>query len=151
MLKLKRTNMTHSESGFRGTVLLLRCFRALAPTLLWIGLTVATAQADIVLNGSTCIDASCSSPPIIGIPPYSLSDGPVPFSYSYPATDGDTYSLAGQYGASYIGGIELFYVDMSATYTGTSPSIAADTFTVDVLQDFYDNTGGPYATFAGTF
>jgi len=120
--------------------------------LLSIGLIASTAQADVFLNGSTCLDASCSSPGLIGVPPLSSSVGPVPFSGLYTAPDGDEYSIAGQYGASYADRIPAFYFDLSATYTGnstgTGPSVAADTFSVNVLEDIYDPS---CCTWAGTF
>lgn len=129
-------------------------FRALALALLSIGLIASTAQADVFLNGSTCLDASCSSPGLIGVPPLGSSVGPVPFSGLYTATDGDQYSIAGQYGASYASHTPVFYFDLSATYTGnstgtgTGPSLAADTFSVNVLEDIYDPS---CCTWSGTF
>ena len=127
-------------------------FRALALALLSVGLSASTAQADVFLNGSTCLDASCSSPGLIGIPPLSSSVGPVPFSGLYTATDGDQYAIVGQYGASSTLRQIVFSFDLSATYMGnsmgTGPSVAADTFSVDVLENIYDPN---CCTWAGTF
>lgn len=127
-------------------------FRALILTLLSIGLIASTAQADVFLNGSTCLDASCSSPGLIGVPPLSSSVGPVPFSGLYTATDGDQYLIVGQYGASYASRIPIFYFDVSANYSGNStgmgPSVGADTFSVNVLEDIYDPS---CCTWSGTY
>jgi hypothetical protein len=127
-------------------------FRALALALLSIGMIASTAQADVFLNGSTCLDASCSSPDVIGVPPLSSSVGPVAFSDLYTAADGDQYSIAGHYDASYASRIPVFSFILSAVYAGNStgmgPSVAADTFSVNVLEDFYDPS---CCTWSGTF
>lgn len=59
----------------------------------------------------------------------------------------DPFTVSWTYSASYGGGLTLVF-DPTVTYTGTSPTAAGDTITVDFFQNFYDNTPG---TWNGTY
>jgi hypothetical protein len=70
--------------------------------------------------------------------------GPDVLDVSNYTINADTYDIdITSYGASYLSGTYI-YIDLSATYTGSSPSTSADTIRVDELQDFFNNTPGTW-------
>jgi hypothetical protein len=72
------------------------------------------------------------------------STGPDSLDVSNYTINTDTYDInITSYGATYLSGTYI-YIDLSATYTGSSPSTSADTIQVDELQDFFDNTPGTW-------
>lgn len=50
--------------------------------------------------------------------------------------DSDTYNIKGSYANSFLKGTFLGFYP-TVTYVGSSPSVASDTITLDMLQDFY--------------
>ena len=109
-------------------------------------LSAAVAKpAAITLNG-TCELGNCSSVDSVS---NGQSVGPANFNFNYSFADGDIYNLSGTYSASYstINGSSIG-LGLSATYTGSSPSVGNDVLTFDLLQNYFDNSAG---SFDGTY
>jgi uncharacterized protein (TIGR03437 family) len=79
----------------------------------------------------------------------SIPSTPFNFTYTFPATT-DKYILSGSYLSSYDESGIVFTVLVAATYVGNSggTSSQGDSFTLDFLQDIFDNGPG---TFDGTY
>jgi len=118
---------------------MLHRLRALSLALLSIGFTVAVANADIVDVDGSCTPGVCGTTPELTA---GETSGPTSFSFLYTAGSGDQYTIAGQYAASFVAPdyLTVFSADVTATYTGNKGTTsAADSFTVDVLSNFYDS------------
>ena len=105
---------------------------------------VLAMASSIEING-VCQTGNCSPSDLqasaIGV---GGTSGPNSLNVTNYTINTDTYDInITSYGATYLSGTYI-YIDLSATYTGTSPSTSADTIQVDELQDFYNNTPGTW-------
>jgi len=114
--------------------------------VLLIGLGLASGEADAA--GFYISGVSIGTPISSGSPvsaSYGSTIGPNAFSFPITTTDGDTYSIAGNVTIGYGAAGSLFMVNMTATYSGTTPSAGTDSFTVDVYDNIYDPGPGSWA------
>jgi hypothetical protein len=107
-------------------------------------LSSAAFAADIQINGA-CIQGACP-------PPSGTSDA-VQFGQSIPLTngsyllsfgDGDQYSIAYSYSASYTAAGTLIFIDPAVTYTGITPSVGNDVINFNFFQNFYSDSPGTW-------
>jgi hypothetical protein len=67
-------------------------------------------------------------------------------NFTYTFGNGDTYSITGSYAASYSTALgSTISFDPTVTYMGASPSVAADTLTLTMFQNYFDTTPGSWA------
>jgi hypothetical protein len=85
--------------------------------------------------------ANCSSVDSLG---NGQSVGPTHFSYNF-TVGSDTYNFAGTYSSSYShtnGG--FIAINLTAMYTGSSPSATQDIVSFDLLQNYFDPLPGTW-------
>jgi len=70
-----------------------------------------------------------------------------PFNFNY-TVNSDVYNISGSYAAAYDTNGTSISVDLSATYLGLHPTATNDTFAIDVLQQYFDDSPG---TWDGTY
>jgi hypothetical protein len=113
-----------------------------SPLILLLGLAPDAARAGAVQltigSNVTCPVNNCSAPGSLNP---GDSTGGQPFSFTF--SDGpDNYAVSGNYSASYLSGtIFTTYLAVTATNAVTN----TDTFSFDVLQNFFDNSPGTWA------
>jgi hypothetical protein len=102
-------------------------------------------RAEAVSVNSVCVVGDCATPDSLGNGESTSGT----FSVNLTFGDGDSYNISGNYGASYstVGGSTIA-INPIATYTGTAPSLGADTITLNGLQNYFDPS---CCTWAGTY
>ncbi len=108
-------------------------------------LPVVAKPAAIQITGNTvaCPVGDCTS---AGLQSSALGNGQsvplTPFSFTYTASSTDQFKISGEYSSSLTNFMPTLFTAFSATYTGNNGvTLAADSFTLNLLQDF--NGGGP--------
>jgi hypothetical protein len=89
------------------------------------------SPASVSVNG-TC-DFNCSSTALTP----GQSTGSVPYNFNVTLADGDKYNIAGTFSNSFPSGTNYGFFP-TVTYVGTTPTVAADVVTVDMIQTFSD-------------
>ncbi len=95
--------------------------------------------AALSVNG-TCELGSCASPDSISYPTVIPT---TPFNFTY-TVGSDTYALTGTYTTGYTDSGSNIGITLSAVYTGSAPSTAADTINVHLLQNIFDDSAGSF-------
>jgi len=91
-----------------------------------------------------CEVGTCASPGSISA---GQTTGVTPFSFLFTSTNGDQYAVSGLYLASYEyngNGGSFFQTNLAVSYIGGTPTTAADTFTIDVLENIFDSSPGNF-------
>jgi hypothetical protein len=114
-----------------------------------VGSFATAIQASSGTGPTVCeIGGTCPNAASVGIPPSPLNtSGTMDFTYEF--TNHDQYLITGTYSASYATG-PYIQITPIVTYTGnngnTGASAAgADTLTLDMFQNYFDNTPGNWS------
>jgi hypothetical protein len=112
--------------------------------------TGIAAQASILQVNGTCEAGNCAGTPQSDAISFGTDIPITPFGFEFTFANTDTYNISGTYAASYGSGGTVFSVSLGVTYLGNSVSgpSSADSLTVDVFQDIFDDSPG---TFDGTY
>jgi hypothetical protein len=117
--RIKLTKMFHGYSKY----FLRTAILAIAVPAIGLSDSVDLNGATVVFNGST---------------------GPTAFNQVITFADGDVFDVSGTYFASYNSNGTSILFQPTVTYIGTSPSVANDVISVDLIQQFFDPRPGTW-------
>jgi hypothetical protein len=154
-LESNKTQVSVIFFSWRNSKTLMR-YSNLLPRLALLALVVpvagfcASLQISSTSGGTTICETGIGTCGAQDTIPTSVGISPAPsstsgsFSYLY-TTNGDNYTVTGNYSASYTTGVVIFF-NPTVAYSGNNgTTTTTDNITLDLYQDFYDNTGSSWS------